>query len=150
LSVEQNDSRESISLGRTLLESLGLSLSSVTDDVVKLKDWENDNFPIENVHNVTDILLQLSRKGIINASHLGKLRDFFESILRIEFVHIIDEFLVGNYSVLRQIPTSKFFTAVLRDTRLHHAKTIIEYQKRQQLNKARQMDHDSRILLYVR
>ena len=116
-SVQQDDSngREFITQGnipptsdnnyKLLLLSLGQSLLS--SDVVKLKDWASQNFSIENAQNATDVLLQLHKKGIINASNLSPLRDFFESIVRIDLVHIIDEFLLGDYSLLRQIPSRR-------------------------------------------
>ena len=116
-SVQQDDSngREFITQGnipptsvnnyKLLLLSLGQSLLS--SDVVKLKDWASQNFSIENAQNATDVLLQLHQKGIINASNLSPLRDFFESIVRIDLVHIIDEFLLGHYSLLRQIASRR-------------------------------------------
>ncbi|CAB4039826.1 ---NA---, partial [Paramuricea clavata] len=88
-----------------LLLSLGQSLLS--SDVVKLMDWASQNFSIENAQNATDVLLQLDQKRIINASDLSPLRDFFESIIRIDLAYIIDEFLLGNYSLLRQISALK-------------------------------------------
>jgi hypothetical protein len=87
-----------------MLLSLGQSLSS---EVAKLKDWASQNFSIGNAQNATDVLLQLHQKGIIKASNLIPLRDFFESIVRIDLVYIIDEFLLGNYSLLRQIPSRR-------------------------------------------
>ena len=120
-SVQQDDSngREFISLGnippasvattvynnyKLLLLSLVQSLLS--SEVVKLKDWAAQNFST-NSQNATDVLLQLDQKGIINASDLSQLRDFFESIVRIDLVHIIDEFLLGDYSLLRQTSALK-------------------------------------------
>ncbi|CAB4036118.1 ---NA--- [Paramuricea clavata] len=121
-SIQQDDSngRECISLGnipptsvattlynnyKLLLLSLGQSLLS--SDVVKLKDWASQGFAIANVQSATDVLLQLDQKGIINASNLSPLRDFFESVVRIDLVYIIDAFLLGDYSLLRQTPTWK-------------------------------------------
>jgi hypothetical protein len=121
LSVQQHDSgREYISLGnippisvattvyhnyKLLLLSLGQRLLS--SDVNKLKDWATQNFSIDNARNAINVLFELDTKGIINASELSQLRNFFESIVRIDLVYIIDEFLLGNYSLLRQIPASK-------------------------------------------
>jgi hypothetical protein len=120
-SVQQDDSngREFISLSnipptsvattvyinyKLLLLSLVQSLLS--SEVMKLKDWAAQNFST-NSQNATDVLLQLDQKGIINASDLSQLRDFFESIVRIDLIYIIDEFLLGNYSLLRQISALK-------------------------------------------
>ncbi|CAB4012862.1 RING finger and CHY zinc finger domain-containing 1-like [Paramuricea clavata] len=121
-SVQQDDSngREYISLSnvpptsvatmlynnyKLLLLSLGQRF--LFSDVVKLKEWATQKFSIENAQNGTDVLFQLDMKGIINASNLNPLRDFFESIVRIDLVCIIDEFLLGDYSLLRQIPAWK-------------------------------------------
>ena len=115
-SVQQDDSngREFISLGNipptsvatTVYNNYKLLLLSLvqcllSSEVMKLKDWASQNFST-NSQNANDVLLQLDQKGIINASNLSPLRDFFESIVRIDLVYIIDEFLLGNYSLLRQ------------------------------------------------
>ncbi|CAB4009898.1 RING finger and CHY zinc finger domain-containing 1-like [Paramuricea clavata] len=116
LSVQQDDSgTECISLGnvpptsvattlynryKLMLLSLGQRLLSC--DVVKLKNWASQNFSINNPQNATDILLQLDQKAVINASDLSQLSRFFESIVRIDLVHIIDAFHLGDYSLLRQ------------------------------------------------
>ncbi|CAB4033358.1 RING finger and CHY zinc finger domain-containing 1, partial [Paramuricea clavata] len=121
ISIEQDDSgRESISLCNVpptsvattlynnykfLLLSLGQRLLS--SEVVKLRDWVTQNFSIDNPQNATDALVQLDQKGVINASDLSQLCDFFESIVRFDLVYIIDAFLLGDYSLLRQIPASK-------------------------------------------
>ena len=122
-SVQQDDSngRECISLGnipptsvattlynnyKLLLLSLGQRLLS--SEVVKLMEWVSHDFSIENAQNATDVFLQLDQKGIINASDLSQLRDFFESIVRIDLVYIIDAFLLGDYSrLLRQTSALK-------------------------------------------
>ncbi|CAB3993396.1 RING finger and CHY zinc finger domain-containing 1-like [Paramuricea clavata] len=121
ISIEQDDSgRERISLCNVpptsvattlynnykfLLLSLGQRLLS--SEVVKLRDWVTRNFSIDNPQNATDALVQLDQKGVINASDLSQLCDFFESIVRFDLVYIIDAFLLGDYSLLRQIPASK-------------------------------------------
>ena len=90
---------------KILILSLGQVL--LAEDVTKLKEWAAQNFSIENAQNATHILLQLDQKGIINASNLKSLRDFLESIVRIDLVHIIDSFLLGDYKLLRSIPAFK-------------------------------------------
>ncbi len=90
---------------KLLLFSLAQRLLS--SDVVKLRDWASQNFAIENAKNATDVLFQLDDKEIINASDLSALSDFFESTVRFDLVYIIDAFLLGDYSLLRQIPASK-------------------------------------------
>ena len=79
-----------------------LALNLLSSDVVKLQDWAAQNFSINNTRNATDILLQLDQKGVINASDLHQLSDFFESIIRFDLVHVIDGFLLGDYNLLRQ------------------------------------------------
>ncbi|CAB4005592.1 ---NA--- [Paramuricea clavata] len=106
---------------KLLLLSLGQRLLS--GDVVKLKNWASQNFAINNPQNATDILLQLDQKGVVNASNLSQLCNFFESIVRIDLVCIIDAFVLGDFSLLRltlapkkqaanpgQIPTSQSST----------------------------------------
>ena len=121
LSVQQDDSgTEYISLGnvpptsvattlynnyKLLLVSLGQRFLSC--DIVKLKNWASQNFSINNPQNATDVLFQLDQKGIINASDLIQLSHFFESIVRIDLVYIIDAFLLGDYSLLRQTSAPK-------------------------------------------
>ena len=92
---------------KMLLLSLGKMLLSA--DVIELKNWANNNFSVTNAQNATDVLLQLDEKEIINASNLSSLRVFFESIGRIDLVHIIDTFLLGDYSLLHQtaFPTKR-------------------------------------------
>ncbi|CAB4023970.1 ---NA--- [Paramuricea clavata] len=84
---------------RDLLKNMAQPL--LCDDVVKLNDWASERFSIDRSKNAADVLSYLDRTGVIHASNLSELRDFFESINRIDLVHIIDEFLHGNYSVLQ-------------------------------------------------
>ena len=120
-SVQQHDSgRESISLSNIPPTSVATTLYNnykflllllaqklLSSDVAKLQDWAAQNFSINNPQNATDILLQLDQKGVINASDLGQLSEFFEFILRFDLVYIIDAFLLGDYSLLRQSQASK-------------------------------------------
>ena len=120
-SVQQHDSgREPISLGNipptsvatTLYNNykfllLSLAQNLLSSDVVMLQDWAAQNFSINNPRNPTDILFELDQKGVINASDLHQLSDFFESIIRIDLVYIIDAFLLGDYNLLRQRQAAK-------------------------------------------
>ena len=126
-SVQQDDSgRESISLrnipptsvATTLYNNyklllLSLAQNLLSSDVMLLQDWTAQNFSINNPRNATDILFQLDEKGVINASDLHQLSDFFESIVRFDLVHIIDAFLLGDYDLLRQSQASKKHAANL-------------------------------------
>jgi hypothetical protein len=89
---------------RDLLKIMAQRL--LCDHVVKLKDWASERFSIDRSKNAADVLSYLDQTGVIHASNLSELRDFFESINRIDLVHTIDEFLDGNYSVL-QVYASK-------------------------------------------
>ena len=134
-SVQQHDSgREPISLSNipptsvatTLYNNykfllLSLAQNLLSSDVVMLQDWAAQNFSINNPRNATDILLQLDQKGVINASDLHQLSDFFESIIRFDLVHIIDAFLLGDYNLLRQSQASKKHTENLLQNQGHRA-----------------------------
>ena len=121
LSVQQDSSEaEYISLSNISPTSVATTLYNnykllllfmaqrlLSSDVIKLKGWAEQNFSITDPENATDILFQLDQKGFINASDLSQIRNFFESITRFDLVHIIDEFLLGNYCLLRQYPTKR-------------------------------------------
>ena len=140
LSVQQDDSgTEYISLGnvpptsvattlynnyKLLLLSLGQRLLSC--DVVKLKDWASQNFSIDNPQNATDILFQLDQKAVINASDLSQLCHFFESIVRVDLVYIIDAFLLGDYSKLRQTSAIKQQASNAAQTSQYHSTTMYQ------------------------
>lgn len=90
----------------TLLLSF-LSEWLFSSEVELLVDWALRQHCIHNVVNATDVFLQLDQKGIVNASNLGPLCSFFWSINRIDLVYIIDEYLLGDYKLLRQALASK-------------------------------------------
>ena len=100
---------------------LSLARNLLSSEVVMLQDWAAQNFSINNPRNATDILFQLDQKGVINASDLHQLSDFFESIIRFDLVHIIDAFLLGDYNLLRQSQTSKNHTENRVQNRRHRA-----------------------------
>ena len=120
-SVQQHDSgMESITLANKPATSVATTLYNnykfmlltlaqrlLSSEVVVLKDWAAQNFSIVNPQNATDVLFQLDEKQVINASDLGRLCDFFESIIRFDLVYIVDAFLLGDYSLLRQNSASK-------------------------------------------
>ena len=101
LSVQQDNSEvEYISLSKkpppsvatTVYNNYKLLLMFIAQtlllsDVSKLKDWAHQNFSITDPENATDVLFQLDQKGFINASDLRQIRDFFESITRIDLVY---------------------------------------------------------------
>ena len=142
LSVQQDDSgTEYISLDnvpptsvattlynnyKLLLLSLGQRLLSC--DVVKLRNWARQNFSINDPQNATAIFFQLDQKAVINASDLSQLSRFFESILRIDLVHIIDAFLLGDYSLLRQTLPPKQQAANAAQTSQSRSTTMYQNQ----------------------
>ncbi|CAB4021222.1 RING finger and CHY zinc finger domain-containing 1-like [Paramuricea clavata] len=140
LSVQQDDSgTEYISLGNvpptsvatTLYNNYKLLLLSVGQrllscDVVKLNGWASQNFSISNPQNATDILFQLDQKAVINASDLSQLSHFFESIVRIDLVYIIDAFLLGDYSLLRQTSAPKQQAANAAQTSQYRSTTMYQ------------------------
>ena len=120
-SVQQHDSgMESITLANKPATSVATTLYNnyklllltlaqrlLSSQVVVLKDWAAQNFSIVNPQNATDVLFELDEKQVINALDLSRLCDFFESIMRFDLVHIVDAFLLGDYSLLRQNTASK-------------------------------------------
>ena len=99
-------------LGTTLYSNYKLLLLTLaqrllSSEVGMLNDWAAENFSIVDPQNPTDTLRQLDEKQVINAADLSQLSDFFESIVRFDLVYIIDAFLLGDYSLLRQIPASE-------------------------------------------
>ena len=72
-------------------------------DIIKLKEWANDKFTVDSNLSAAKVILQLDQKGAINASDLGQLRLFFESITRFDLVYLIDEFYNGDYDKLRKL-----------------------------------------------
>ena len=85
-------------LYKILLQFIPKHLNSL--EAEELKIWANQQFSITNTENVTDILFELNQKGAINASDLKHLSGFFNSILRLDLVLIIDGTAVGDYSFL--------------------------------------------------
>ncbi|XP_028392323.1 uncharacterized protein LOC114516913 [Dendronephthya gigantea] len=96
------------SVARTLYNNYKLLLRILSQmflspDVEELKNWASEKFSIENAQNATEVFSKLDEKGAINAEDLSQLRGFFESIIRLDLVHIIDEFLCGDYSLLQNL-----------------------------------------------
>ena len=86
---------------------LTLAQRLLSSELVVLKDWAAQNFSIVNPQNATDVFFQLDEKRVINASDLSRLCNFLESIIRFDLVYIVDAFLLGDYSLLRQNTASK-------------------------------------------
>ena len=67
--------------------------------------------------HVYEGFLELDRKGIISASNLTNLRLFFEAMLRIDLVHLIDCFLLRDYANLKRSVSSRKNNNPNRNTR---------------------------------
>ena len=114
VSREESSNREGISLGNVPTTAVERSLYNnykflliimaqrlLSSDVVKLKEWAEGTFSIDASQDAIDIFRKLDRQAVISASNLALLREFFEKILRIDLTHLIDCFMRGDYSLLR-------------------------------------------------
>ena len=121
VSMEESRDAEGISLGRVPTTAVERSLYNnykllfltmesllLSRDVEKLKEWAMETFAIDTSQDPIDIFLKLDRKGVITALNLTLLRGFFEKILRFDLIYLIDCFLSGNYSILRNANSSAF------------------------------------------
>ena len=82
---------------------LQITQNLLKEDVLKLKQWVQNEFAIDPSWNVNAILLELDRKKVISVTDLSRLKKFFEEIVRYDFVHLIDCFLRGDYGFLRNL-----------------------------------------------
>ena len=121
VSMEESRDAEGISLGRVPTTAVERSLYNnykllfltmesllLSRDVEKLKEWAMETFAIDTSQDPIDIFLKLDRKGVITALNLTLLRGFFEKILRFDLIYLIDCFLSGSYSILRNANSSAF------------------------------------------
>ncbi|CAB4024007.1 ---NA---, partial [Paramuricea clavata] len=86
---------------------LRISHNLLKEDVIKLKEWVDTEFEIDTSRSVNEIFLELDRKKIISITDLIRLKKFFEDNLRYDFVHLIDCYLLGEYSQLKIAKTSE-------------------------------------------
>jgi FtsZ-binding cell division protein ZapB len=80
---------------------LQISQRLLQDDMIKLKNWAASIYCVNTSAEAFGILAELDKNGVISSSNLTVLRDFFEGITRIDLVLIIENFLAGDYSLLR-------------------------------------------------
>ncbi|CAB4001021.1 ---NA--- [Paramuricea clavata] len=80
---------------------LRISHDLLTEDVRELKQWVESQFQIDTSGSVNAILLELDRKKIITITDLSRLKKFFEDNLRFDLVHLIESYLLGEYSQLK-------------------------------------------------
>ena len=80
------------------------------DTLRQLKRWASERFgiPVNEHSRVWDVFCMLDAAGLINASNLMLPRQFFARICRFEIVHIIDEFELRNYDILRSVNITRW------------------------------------------
>ena len=86
---------------------LQISQMLLRDQKVKLRSWAASNYFVETSDDVYQILAKLDEKGIISSSNLTVLKAFFEEITRIDLVLIIENFLAGDYNLLKNVQSSR-------------------------------------------
>ena len=86
---------------------LQISQMLLRDQKVKLRSWAASNYSVETSNDVYQILVELDQKKIISASNLTVLKAFFEEITRIDLVLIIENFLAGDYNLLKNVQSSR-------------------------------------------
>ena len=119
-SREESRGREGVSLSnipttaveRSVYNNYKLLLLTIGDrllsgDVAKLKDWAGRVHAVNVASDISEMFLELDRKGVISASNLEELRKFFGKILRVDLVHLIDCFLLGDYTHLRSTSSNR-------------------------------------------
>ncbi|CAB4022629.1 RING finger and CHY zinc finger domain-containing 1, partial [Paramuricea clavata] len=88
---------------------LRISHNLLKEDVLKLKQWVDTEFEIDVSGSVSAIFFELDRKKIISITNLSRLKKFFEDNLRYDFVHLIDYYLLGEYSQLKSVKPNEGF-----------------------------------------
>ena len=120
ISREESSEREGIRLGNVPTTAVERSLYNnykfllqimsqrlLSNDLIKLKEWAEGTFSIDaNSRDAIEIFRKLDQQEVISASNLVLLREFFEKILRIDLAHLIDCFMRGDYSLLRNTNSS--------------------------------------------
>ena len=106
---------------RSLYNNYKLLLLTIADrllssDVARLKTWASSMFSADVSSDISEVFHDLDRKKVISASDLSKLREFFETILRIDLVHLIDCFLLGDYTPLRSTNSTRILRIENRRT----------------------------------
>ena len=127
---EESSNREGVSLTcipstaveKSIYNNYKLLLLVISDmllssEIAQFKDWARDMYDMDLSNHVYEGFLELDRKGIISASDLTKLRSFFETMWRIDLVHLIDCFLQGDYTNLQRSVSSRKNNNPSRNTR---------------------------------
>ena len=127
---ESNRERERVSLAyepstaveRHIYNNYKLLVLTMSDMLLssekeKFKEWARDVFHVHLSTCVYEGFLDLDRKGIISASDLTNLREFFEKLWRFDLVHLIDCFIEGDYNYLQRSVSSRKNNNSSRNTR---------------------------------
>ena len=86
---------------RLLVHRIQLRVSPET--LRQLRRWASEIFgiPVNENWRVWDVFYMLDEAGLINASDLMLPREFFARICRFQIVDLVNEFMLGNYAILR-------------------------------------------------
>ena len=127
---ESNRERERVSLAyepstaveRHIYNNYKLLVLTMSDMLLssekeKFKEWARDVFHVHLSTCVYEGFLDLDRKGIISASDLTNLKEFFEKLWRFDLVHLIDCFIQGDYNYLQRSVSSRKNNNPSRNTR---------------------------------
>ena len=80
---------------------LMISAMLLCSEVEKFKEWARNMYRVDISSHLFEGLLELDQKGIISASDLTNLKEFFEKLLRFDLVHLIDYFIEDDYTSLK-------------------------------------------------
>ncbi|XP_028393533.1 uncharacterized protein LOC114517888 isoform X2 [Dendronephthya gigantea] len=86
----------------------------------QLKRLAETKFQIDSSGDVHSIFLALDRKKVISTTELSRLKAFFESILRYDFVCLIESYLKGDYKELNNFNQSRSTHRGSSSQRLRH------------------------------
>ena len=85
---------------------LMISAMLLCSEVEKFKEWARNMYRVDISSHLFEGLLELDQKGIISASDLTNLKEFFEKLLRFDLVHLIDYFIEDDYTSLKGCASS--------------------------------------------
>ena len=129
---ERNDPSSATSPVNNAYKQLLLAVahSLLFNDVIKLKDWAQEQFSVETNLIATEAMFQLDRKCVINPKNLSVLRVFFESILRYDLAHLIQQYCCGDYVSLRQeiVRIKERIIKNVREHNLHRVRSSTTFQ----------------------
>ena len=105
--------KPSCSIAAQVYNAYKLLLSTISNlllssDIIKIREWANESFQVQNNCSLSEMFSQLDHKGAINAFDLGQFRVFFESIGRFDLVYLIDEFSGGDYDKFKKLISENY------------------------------------------